>query len=476
MRILFLAAEAAPLVKVGGLADVAGELPGALRRLGLDVQLALPFYPLIDRRSMNAQKVTTIQVEHRRGPQQAEVWRTELGGVPILLIDGDPVRRSQPVYAGMPLDAEKFAFFAVAALMAVEALGWKPDVVHANDWHAAPAAVWLARRRQQSSFWDNVVSLLTVHNLPYTGAGGEGALADYGFRPSEDPRLPLWARSQPLPMGLSAADWLSTVSPTYAQEIQTAEFGCGLEGLLQARADRLVGILNGIDPEGWNPATDPALPAHFNAAELAPRAQVRAALLQELGLPPDAAVPLLGMVTRLDFQKGVDIALEALDEIADVPWRFILLGTGDPGLEDKARRFARSHTGRAHAVLRFDTALARRIYGGSDLILVPSRYEPCGLAQMIGMRYGSVPLVRATGGLRDTVQPYVPGKGGTGFHFEQPDPKAMAVSLRHALKVFADKRSWRPLQRRAMRRDFSWNRSAAEYRSLYERALAGRKA
>lgn len=468
MDILFLTAEMAPLAKVGGLADVAGELTPALRRLGLEVRLAMPFHAFLRARGLAAEEVARVRV----GPhnQEAVLYRTESRGVPVYLIDGDPVRATEGVYAHPTQDGHKYAFFCLAALEGVRALGWRPHLVHAHEWQTTPALLWLAARRGDDPFWGAAATLLTIHNLPYMGAGAEEALAAYGLGLADPGPLPEWARSLPLPQGLLAADWLSTVSPTYAQEIQTPEFGCGLEGVLAARSDRLVGILNGIDPEVWNPAADPALPAAFSAEDLAPRAVVKRHLQETLGLPARERTPLLGMVTRLDYQKGVDLALEALERLEDLDWQFVLLGTGDPGLEDLARRFAAARPGRAHAVLRFDGDLARQIYGGADIILVPSRYEPCGLAQMIAMRYGAVPVVRATGGLRDTVRDYDAGKG-TGFLFGPADPEALAATLRRAFQVLADRRRWRPLQRRAMAQDFSWDRSARAYHDLYRRAV-----
>ncbi len=468
MDILFLAAEMAPLAKVGGLADVAGELTPALRRLGLEVRVATPFHPFLRSRALAAQEVARVPV----GPhgQEAVLYQTEIRGVPVYLIDGDPIRATEGVYAHPTQDGHKYAFFCLAVLEGLRALGWRPRLVHANEWQTTPALLWLAARRGGDAFWSDAATLLTIHNLPYMGAGAEEALTAYGLGLPDPSSLPEWARALPLPQGLLAADWLSTVSPTYAQEIQRPEFGCGLEGVLAARADRLVGILNGIDPEVWDPAADPALPAHFSARDVAPRAAVKRRLQESLGLPDRERTPLLGMVTRLDYQKGVDLALEALERLGDHDWQFVLLGTGDPGLEDLARRFAAARPGRAHAVLRFDGDLARQIYGGSDMILVPSRYEPCGLAQMIAMRYGAVPVVRSTGGLKDTVRDYDAGKG-TGFLFGPADPGALAAVLRGAFRVFADKRRWRPLQRRAMRQDFSWDRSAKAYHDLYCRAV-----
>ena len=467
MRVQFLAVEAAPLAKVGGLGDVASELPPALIQLGVELRRFLPRYPFIESADLELHPVASVRVYGR----PAEVFAAEVNGIPTYLIDGEPIRTSREVYESPDRDGDKFTFFCLAALEACEAMGWAPDILHVNDWHTAPALLAMSDRRRSGGFWARTASLLTVHNLPYMGAGAEGALADYGIAPSEEPLLPSWSRRLPLPAGLAAADWLSTVSPGYADEIQTSEFGCGLEDYLASRGDRLVGILNGIDLKVWDPATDAALATRYTLGTLEARAANKRRLQQELGLPQLQEVPLLGMVTRLAHQKGVDLALLALQQLKGEAWQFVVLGTGETALEDAAVRFAGEHPDRVHAVRRFDGGLARLIYAGSDMLLLPSRYEPCGLAQMIAMRYGSVPVARATGGLRDTVPDYQPGGKGLGFVFGPPEPTAMAGALRRALAAFADRRRWAGLQRRGMRQDFSWTRSAEAYRRLYQRAL-----
>jgi starch synthase len=421
-------------------------------------------YPFIDSGSRKPRREAAVRVLGR----PAEVRSTEIDGVPTFLVDGDPIQASEKVYESPERDGDKFTFFCLAALEACEASGWVPEIVHANDWHSAPAVLGLVARRQSGDQWANTASLLTIHNLPYMGAGAETALANYGLPVSEETRLPAWARRLPLPAGIAAADWLSTVSPGYAEEIQTSEFGCGLESYLTSRRDRLVGILNGIDTQAWDPASDAALPTRFTQASLGARSANKRRLQKELGLPPLEQVPLLGMVTRLAHQKGVDLALAALQELRTEAWQFVILGTGETALEDAAARFAAAHPDRVHAIRRFDDRLARLIYAGSDMLLLPSRYEPCGLAQMIAMRYGSVPVVRSTGGLRDTVPDYQPGGKGLGFSFGPAEPGAMAAALRRAFASFADRRRWYGLQRRGMRQDYSWTRSAESYRRLYQ--------
>lgn len=473
MRVLFLAAEAAPLVQVGGLADVAGELPRALGRLGADVRLALPRYPGLKSVVASRPPLAMVEVPRSGGAMAATVHALEVDGLSLWLVGGEPVDALPGVYGHPGQDAAKFTFFAIGALQACKALGWLPDVVHAHDWHTAPAMAWM---RHTGTGWQDAAAVLTVHNLPYMGAGGEAALADYGLSPADDPHLPEWARRLPLPLGLSHADWISTVSPGYAAEIQTPEFGCGLEAFLTSRAGRVRGILNGIDSRVWDPASDPALERRYAIDTLEARQDNKVALQRIFGWPERGRIPLLAMVTRFDFQKGVDLALDALGLLPDIGWQLVLLGTGDPRIEDQAQRFAEAHRDRMAFIPQFDPVLARRIYAGADMLLVPSRYEPCGLVQLIALRYGAVPVVHATGGLQDTVEPHQDCGQGNGFVFAAPEPKALAEALRLAMETYADPRRWAGIQRRGMAADHSWEASARSYTDLYHDALATRRA
>jgi starch synthase len=471
MKVLFLAAEAVPLAKVGGLADVAGELPRALRNLEADVRLALPRHPAAGLPPAETKNATSFRIEGGVRREQVEVEAIDLDGLPAWLVAGAPIQASPTVYGDLSQDVDKYTFFSLAALAACPKLHWMPDVIHANDWHAAPALVDLRRRRLAEGAWRRVAGVLTVHNLPFMGQGGEANLAAWGIGPGEGDPLPIWARALPLPLGLVAADQITTVSPGYASEILTPELGCGLEAFLTGRSHRLTGILNGLDLPRWDPATDPTLPAGYSIHDLGPRTANRRRLLEELGLADRPGVPLLAMVTRLDRQKGVDLALDALHDLRNHEWTFILLGSGDPALEDQARSRAATYPERVRLAFRHDEALARRIYAGADMVLVPSRYEPCGLTQLISMRYGAVPVARATGGLKDTVHDAQHGMG-TGFLFEQASPRALAQALRRAFATFADKSAWQALQVRGMSVDSGWDRSAREYLRVYERALA----
>jgi starch synthase len=500
LRVLFLSAEAEPLVKVGGLGDVAGSLPRALRRLGveaengstegpaIDVRLAIPNYGMIalqrtarsGERTLHAENdgpdcessgpsepepVGAFSVPHAGGAIRAEVFQVEAGGVPVYLIGGAPIPSSAPVYSlNTRLDSAKFTFFSLAALELTRLLGWAPDVVHANDWHTAPAVY--ALRAHPDPFFKHTATIMMVHNLPYMGDGG--ALGEFGLPPVAESPLPWWARDLPLPLGLLAADQIVAPSPTYAREILTPEFGSGLDAFLRYRSESVRGILNGIDTECWDPETDAAISARFSRGNLERRAADKAALLAELGLEAKPEAPLLVMITRLDTQKGVDLVPEALRQLDDLPWQAVILGTGLPDLEAQVSALQAEYPRRVRALIRFDPALSRRIYAGGDILLVPSRYEPCGLNQMIAMRYGCVPAAHAVGGLFDSIHDWDQSEEGTGFLFGEATPSALAGALRRAMLVYRDRDAWRELQRRGMLQDFSWDRSAQQYRELYQ--------
>jgi len=496
LRVLFLAAEADPFIKVGGLGDVAGSLPRALQKLSIalaapgdiseespmpaiDVRLVIPLHGAIDRSRFELRPVASFNVPYVGGDIPAEVFDTDVDGLPVYLISGPPTQADPRVYTGDPqIDGMKYVFFSLAALHLARALGWRPDLIHANDWHTAPAIYARQAQPQQDGVYDGVATLLGVHNLPDLGVGTGAVLNEFGLPPAAGSALPWWAQDMPLPLGLLAADHIVAVSPTYAREILTPEFGSGLHDFLLTRQDTISGILNGIDAEQWNPSSDPHLVTNYNLQNLPARAANKTALQLELGLKPDPTVPLLAMINRMDNQKGVDLALDALRMLASqgsAPWQAILLGTGLPELEETARRMQADYPDRVRAAILFDAALSRRIYAGADALLIPSRYEPCGLAQMIAMRYGCVPIARATGGLRDTILDY-DGSNGTGFLFNKPNTAELAATIRRAMEVYSDKRPWRNLQRQGMQQDFSWQRSAGQYFDLYQQTLAAKNA
>jgi starch synthase len=471
IKVLYLAAEAEPFVKIGGLGDVAGSLPPALNALeGVDIRMAIPYYGVVRKRSFSAQKIAAYSVPHTQGPIQTDVYESDLAGVAVYLVSGTPIPDDEPVYsADAAMDGYKFTFFSLAALELTRHIGWQPDLIHANDWHTAPAIY--ALNRYDEGRLAEVRSVLGVHNLPYLGVGASPGLAGFGLPPAEGSPLPAWAQHLPLPLGLLSADHIVAVSPTYAREILTPEFGSGLEGFLKTRAESISGILNGIDTQMWNPATDPALVMNYSHKTLASRGENKQALQREFGLEPDTRIPLIAMVTRLDPQKGVDLVPDALRMVDKLPWQAIILGTGVSALEEAAIEMERNYPGRVKASIRFDVSLSRRIYAGADALLIPSRYEPCGLTQMIAMRYGCVPIARATGGLQDTIADHGRKPKSTGFLFHKPTPRALSMAIRRALQVFKEPPAWQELQRNGMAKDFSWNRSAKQYLDLYRSLL-----
>ena len=471
LRVLFIAAEADPFIKVGGLGDVASALPRALRRLlpELDIRLVIPRHGMLNLDGFEIKAITEFAVPRGTGYVMARVLQTQLDGLPVYLIDGAPISIAGSVYSSdMNLDGEKYTFFSLAALELPRHLRWSPNILHANDWHTAAAVYALAQRRTDSEFaW--MKSIICVHNLPFMGGGTAPNLSAYGVHPAVNPGLPEWARHFPLPMGLATADAIVAVSPAYALEMLTPEYGCGLQDFLRGRAGIISGILNGIDTGEYDPSNDPALPRNFNSQTLHNRIENKEALQRALDLTVDPSVPLLGMVSRMDPQKGVDIAVIGLRMAAERPWQAVLLGTGLAHIEQETAALARDFPDRVRSVARYDPALSKLIYGGADVLLMPSRYEPCGLAQMIAMRYGCVPLVRETGGLGDTVRPYTDAQEGTGFLFIEPSAEAFANSLDEALTLFQNHERWQTLQRRGMKQDFSWERSARAYESLYRK-------
>jgi starch synthase len=335
--------------------------------------------------------------------------------------------------------------------------------------------------RGEDGFFRKTASVLGVHNLPYLGTGAGPALAEFGLAPAHFSTLPWWAQDMPLALGLLSADHIVPVSPTYAQEILTPEFGTGLQDFLRARKGSITGILNGLDVQRWDPEKDPALKTNYSVEKLSARQLNKKALQAEFGLPQDSSQPVMAMITRLDYQKGADLLPEALRLLASTPgqiaqtWQLIVLGMGDTGLEAAMRSIEAEFPRRVRAAILFDQALSRRVYAGADLLLIPSRYEPCGMAQMIAMRYGCVPLGRATGGLRDTIQDFDASDDSTGFLFEEASAEGLAFALLRALEAYRNAKAWQGLQERGMQRDYSWARSAQEYLAVYQSLVQARK-
>lgn len=474
MNVLFMAAEADPFIKVGGLGDVAGSLPRYLRSLPqevtngiiMDVRLVLPLHPAIKNDTHGLRPLSIFPLSLKTGDMQVQAFETTLESMPVYFLNGTPIAASGSVYSSeSALDGEKYSFFSLAALELTRQLDWTPDILHVNDWHTALACYALLLRRWEGEF-RGVSSVLTLHNLPFMGPDISTIMEQYNLLQVQT-GLPEWASAKPLPLGLWAADAIVAVSPTYAREVLTPEFGCGLQDYLHARRESLNGILNGIDVDSFNPALDPAIGANFGVPTLEKRLLNKTALQVRMDLPTDLDVPMLSVISRMDPQKGIDLVPNALRKLKDFKWQLVVLGTGDPKLEEVIRRVQVEFPDRVRSEFKYDPGLARQIYAGSDIFLMPSRYEPCGLSQMIAMRYGCIPIVSAVGGLKDTIY-----HNETGFIFEKPTVSRLATAIKKAFAVFGDRTRWISMQKSGMAQDFSWAVSARQYYQLYQRLLA----
>lgn len=477
INVLFLAAEAEPFVKVGGLGDVAGALPDAIYHISsklpesekIDIRVVLPFHYAIKQKGFLPEKLGEFDVHKREGIVKCQVYHFDKNGLSVYFLDGDPINKNSPVYSSDPIhDGHKFVFFSLAALNLADFLNWRVDILQSNDWHTASAIYALKTQVVQSSYLTGTKALHTLHNLPYMGIGTQQALSDYGLPPTENTALPEWARHIPLPLGLLYADKIIAVSPHYAEEILTPELGCGLESFLKTRQSALDGILNGLDTEQWNPETDPAIAQSFSSQSLSLRSVNKQYLQERFTLRQTDDIPLLTFVSRMEPQKGIDIVLKGLKYCEELPWQAIFLGTGNPDVEDMARDLESYYPDRVRSVIAFDSNLAHQLYAGSDIFLMPSRYEPCGLSQMIAMRYGSVPIARATGGLVDTIT-HISHRvnGGSGFLFDKPFPSAFANTLKRAIRLYKKPEVWHQIQRNGMMINFSWNKSAQKYIQVF---------
>ena len=483
MRILMLASEAVPLAKTGGLADVAGTLPVELARLGHEVQLALPRYAGIEPKAADLRQTATMAVPFRGGSVRVgiETGALENKAVSLICIRYDPFFGRGGLYGeegrDYPDNLERFVLFCRAVLEACRRRDQPPDVLHAHDWQTALAVVYLKTLYRTDPAWAKTRALFTIHNVGYQGHFPVTSYEITGLPWSEytPEKMEFYGKVNLLKGGLVHADLLNTVSPTYAREIQTSAFGYGLEGVLQGRKDSLFGVINGIDTKVWDPATDPHLPAHYSAEDLSGKKACKQALQREMKLP-SRDVPLIGLISRLALQKGIDLIVDILPKLLELDVQMVVLGSGDPQYHADLTDLRARYSDKLAVQLGFHDPLAHRIEAGADLMLMPSRYEPCGLTQLYSLRYGTVPVVRRTGGLADTVVPYLPASSSqetaTGFTFVLPGPEVFLSTVLLALQVYRDKEEWLRLVRRGMQQDFSWQRSAKQYVELYERTLA----
>jgi starch synthase len=483
LKVLFVSSEVAPYAKTGGLADVVGALPKALRPLGIDARVVMPLYagmPWNDLEVLDG----TLHVPMYWGTAHARVRVGALSGtdVPVYAIEYNRYF-DRPYLYGPPADGygdnlERFTFLSRGSLEVCKALGWIPDVIHCNDWQTALVPMFV-NTVEWGQPLHGCATIYSIHNLAYQGVfdGGGMFITGLGREHYNPGELEHFGAMNLTKGALYHSTLLSTVSPTYAREIQTGAYGCGLDGVLSWRSGDLVGILNGIDIHEWDPSTDRHLPAHFDVAKMAGKAKCKAALQKEAGLAVRDDVPVLGVIGRLTPQKGFDVLAHALDRVLGWDVQIILLGTGDP---DAERFFAYADARRGdrfRAWLRFDNGRAHRIEAGADFFLMPSRFEPCGLNQMYSLRYGTLPIVRATGGLVDTVSQYTEWDGGgTGFMFDDLHPEALANTIGWAISTWFDRpKHIQGMRRRAMEQDFSWEKAAREYHALYLRAYERRR-
>ena len=479
LSVLSVASECVPLVKTGGLADVAGALPGALAPEGVAITTLLPGYPAV-MRAMGAAEVLRPLPDLFGGPSR--VLADRVAGLDVIVVDAPHLfdRPGNPYLApgGGEWGDNGIRFAALAAVAALAANGGLPgrtfDVVHAHDWQAGLVPAYL----RFSGATRRVPCIMTVHNLAFAGKFGHDLFPRLGLpaHAAGVDGMEFYGAISFLKAGLWYADRITTVSPTYAAEIRTPEMGMGFDGLLRGRAGALSGILNGLDTENWNPAADPHLATRFSAADPALRAANKAALQARLGLDPDPDAPLFGFVGRLAWQKGMDMVLGALPTLLGLGGQLAVLGSGEWGLEAGCRGAASAHLGRVGAEIGFDEGLARLIYGGADAILVPSRFEPCGLAQLCALRYGAVPVVAHVGGLVDTVidagEMALAAGTATGVQFSPVRQEMLEVAIARTVALYREREAWARLQRNGMATDVSWRRSAARYAALYRDVLA----
>jgi starch synthase len=481
-KILFVSSEVTPFAKTGGLADVSAALPRSLVDMGHEVKVVMPLYRSVIRGNFRLkQRSADYEVSFEGKKIKPMVFYTELGdGLSVCFVENSSFFDREGLY-GTPKgdhadNAERFIFFCRAALELSRGINFQPDIIHSNDWQTGLIPVYLKTLYKDDPHFSRAHSVFTVHNLAY-----QGVFPEEMMKVSELPDslfsingLEYYGQMNFMKGGILFADIVTTVSNKYSQEIQTAEFGHGLEGVLRNRSSDLFGVLNGVDYREWNPETDPHISVPYDIKNPARKEKNKRDLLKLFELEFKKGTPVIGMISRLAAQKGFDILLEALDDLFQLDIQLVLLGTGDEVYETQFKRIAARHKKKMGLKIAFDNALAHKIEAGADMFLMPSRYEPCGLNQMYSLKYGTIPLVRATGGLDDTITDFDPGtQTGNGFKFEDYSASALIDTMRRALDVYRKKPHWRQLVENAMSEDFSWDQSAKKYTELYSVVLSG---
>ena len=473
-NVLFVASEAVPFIKTGGLADVVGSLPKCFPKEYFDVRVIIPKYACMKQEFKDSlQFVTSFYMDLNWRQQYVGILETEYEGIKFYFIDNEEHFSGDRPYSGMPWDLEKFAFFSKAALSMLPVIGFRPDIIHCHDWQTGLVPVYLKERFQGNEFYWGIKSVMTIHNLKFQGVWdiqtikNITGLSDYYFTPD---KLESNRDANYLKGGIVYADAITTVSNTYAEEIKTPFYGEGLDGLMRARSNSLRGIVNGIDYDEYNPETDPNIFKRYNAKNFRKeKVKNKTALQEELGLEVNPKAMMVGMCTRLTDQKGLDLVSYVMEELCQDAVQIVVLGTGDAQYENMFRHFAWKYGNKVSANIYYSEELSHKIYASSDAFLMPSLFEPCGLSQLMSLRYGTVPIVRETGGLKDTVMPYNEYEStGTGFSFMNYNAHEMLGTIRYAERIYYDKkREWNKIIDRAMASDFSWDHSAKQYEEMY---------
>lgn len=474
-NILFVASECVPFIKTGGLADVVGSLPKYFPKEYFDVRVVIPKYAGIKEQFRNQmQYVTNFYMDLNWRQQYVGIFEMEYEGIKFYFIDNEEHFGGSTPYAGMPWDLEKFAYFSKAALSILPTIGFRPDLIHCHDWQTGLVPVYLHERFQADEFYRGIKTVMTIHNLKFQGVWDVktiqhfSELPDYYFTPD---KLEAYKDGNMLKGGIVYADAITTVSNTYAEEIKTPFYGEGLDGLMRARSNSLRGILNGIDYDEFNPETDKRIVQNYNAKTFRKeKSKNKKALQAELGLAQDEKKFMIGIVSRLTDQKGLDLVQCVMDEICTEDVQLVVLGTGDERYENMFRHYDWKYNDRVSANIYYSEDMSHKVYAACDAFLMPSLFEPCGLSQLMALRYGTVPIVRETGGLKDTVWPYNEYDGtGTGFSFANYNAHEMLDCIRYAKYIYYNKkREWNKIVDRGMAADFSWQTSAGKYQELYD--------
>lgn len=482
LKVLFVSVEVTPFAKTGGLADVAGSLPKSLVSMGYDVRIAMPRYQQIDA-DMKYVTDFPIDISYRQATcivrEGAIDFKDNVkdAKVPVYFLDNHHYFNREGIYCYSD-DADRFAFFCRAVLDMLPKIGFKPDIIHCNDWHTGPVCMLLNEKYKRYPFYKNIKTIFTVHNLEYQGNFPKDVLGLIGmtdeiFIPE---KVEFYGMFSFMKAGLVYTDIISTVSETYAKEIQTVQYGEKLEGLLKGRSKDLYGIVNGIDYDVFNPETDPRIYKNYNVETFKLKTENKYALQKEMGLPKKD-VPVIGLISRLTGQKGLNLIMDEFDEMMKEDMQFILLGAGDEYYETGFKKIQEKYPDKVGVYIGFNAPLAQRIYAGSDLFLMPSRFEPCGLGQLFSLRYGTIPIVRSTGGLAETVfDVEEDNKNGNGFSYKDFSSKDMLNTIKRAIKFYNQKpKEWEKVIKRAMTTDYSWDKSASKYSELYGKLMKKKK-